>query len=297
MKYLVTGGTGFIGGTIARELSAQGSEVLVTGLEDKQIPRGAQYLGADFANLDWDKLGKLDALFHQAANNDTTSTDHVAMFKSNVDDSKKLFEAATNYGCAKIVYASSTAVYGNSPAPQREDGPLQPLNVYAESKIAQDKFAMEFARAHPQVLVVGLRYCNIYGSGEKRKGRRATMIPQLAMQMQTGRPKIFKDGEQQRDYLYVKDAVRANLLALQAPQSLILNCGFGRATSFNDLVKVLNSILGTAWEPEYIDNPYAAHYQNHTECDMALAREKISFVPEFDIERGIRDYHRNGELV
>ena len=297
MKILITGGTGFIGGNIAREFLARGDEVFVTGQEASNVPAGAQYLGADFGGLDWTKLGALDAVFHEAAINDTTVSDRALMFKVNVEDSRKLFEAAALHGVKKIVYASSTAIYGNLPAPSCEDGPIEPLNVYAESKAAQDVFAREFAAAHPDMRIVGLRYCNVYGPGEGVKGKRATMIYQLAEQMKAGNPRIFKFGEQKRDYIYVKDVVRANVLALHAKESVIVNCGSGRATSFNDLIAILNSVLGTARTPEYIENPYTAHYQNHTECDMSLAKEKIGFVPEYDIEKGIRDYFTSGFLA
>ncbi len=311
MRFLVTGGTGFIGGNLTREFLARGAdfvspeahsvqpkaEVFVTGQEAGHVPKSAYYLGADFANLDWKKLGALDAVFHEAAINDTTVTDRALMFKVNFEDSKKLFESAVAHGVKKIIYASSTAVYGNLPTPYREDGPIEPLNVYAESKAAQDEFAMELAAARPDILIVGLRYCNVYGPGEGLKGKRATMIWQIAKQMKSGNPKIFKFGEQKRDYIYVKDAVRANVLALNAKESAIVNCGSGRATSFNDIIAILNSVLGIARTAEYIENPYAAHYQSHTECDMSLAKEKLGFVPEFDIERGIADYYASGFLV
>lgn len=297
MRMLITGGTGFIGGNLARELLVQGAEVFVTGQEPQHAPSGAYYLGADFGDLDWAGLGALDAVFHEAAINDTTVTDRALTFKINFENSKKLFESAVARGVKKIIYASSTAVYGNLPTPYREDGPIEPLNVYAESKAAQDKFAVEFAEAHPEMVIVGLRYCNVYGPGEGFKGKRATMIWQLAEQMKTGNPRIFKHGEQKRDYVYVKDAVRANLLALKAKRSVIVNCGSGRATSFNDLIVILNSVLGTARAPEYIDNPYAAHYQNHTECGMTLAKEELGFVPEFGITKGVSDYYASGFLA
>lgn len=90
------------------------------------------------------------------------------------------------------------------------------------------------------------------------------------------------------------DVVRANLLALEARESCIVNCGSGRATSFNDIIKILNRTLGVNRTPEYIENPYADRYQSFTQCDMSLAKEKLGFVPEFDVEKGIADYYRNG---
>lgn len=298
MRILVTGGTGFIGSNLAKELLLQRHEVFVTGLDEEREPSypPAKNLGYDFASLDWERIGKVDALFHEAAINETTLLDRDQMLKVNLYDSQKLFRDAAHAGCTRIVYASSTAVYGNGPVPYREGQELQPLNPYAESKAALDRWAMEFAKEQ-EVKIVGLRYCNVYGPGERRKGERATMIYQLARQMKAGRPRIFKWGEQKRDYIYVKDVVRANILALRAKESCIVNCGFGQATSFNDIIKILNAELGLEREPEYIDNPYAARYQNFTQCDMSLAKKKLGFVPEFDIGRGIKDYYESGFLV
>ena len=250
-------------------------------------------MGYDFAHLDWRKIGKIDVLFHKAAITDTTVLDRNLMFKINLEDSKKLFADAVKNGCKKIIYASSTAVYGDAPAPYKENGIIHPLNPYGESKRLLDDFATYFANKNPSVIIIGLRYCNVYGAGEKHKGKMANMIYQLAQQMVKGNPKMFKFGEQKRDYLYVKDAVKANILAAKSKKSCIVNCGSGKAVTFNDIVKILNKTLGTNRQPEYIDNPYAEKYQNYTECDMSLAKKMIGFVPEFDIEKGINDYFKN----
>lgn len=287
----MTGGTGFVGSNITKKLLLLGYEVLVTGTEGEQsVPPGAKLVALEAFEKDASALGKLDAVFHQAANNDTTSLDRGEMMHANVDLSLLIFNRARDAGCKRIVYASSTAIYGNGKTPYREDQELQPLNPYAESKISMEEKAAEFARAYPDMTLVGLRYCNVYGPGEAHKGKRASMIYQLAQQMKKGNPRIFKDGEQKRDYIYVKDVVTANLLGLEAKESCVVNCGSGKATSFNRLIELLNETLGLNRTPEYIDNPYEGRYQSHTECDMSRAKEKIGFTPAFDIKIGIADY-------
>ncbi len=297
MRILVTGGTGFIGSNIALELLGQGHDVIITGTRtgEQQLPEfEGKIIEGHLNDIDWKQCGKIDLVFHEAAINDTTFSDEKEMFRANVEPAKKLFPFALNAGCKEIVFATSTAVYGNAKAPFKENGPVAPLNAYARSKLALEKFAMDFASQHPQIKIVGLRYCNVYGPRENHKGKRATMIFQLAQQMRKGNPKLFKFGEQKRDYIYVKDVVQANLLASKSGKNGIFNCGFGKAVSFNRLVELLNKALGTSRVPEYIENPFTAAYQDYTECDMALAKRELGFIPRFGIEKGIEDYFKSG---
>jgi len=279
MKALVTGATGFIGSNLVNSLIERGYEIIAL---DKN----------------WKTSEKYDILFHLAAINDTTRQDKEEIFKVNVKLSKELFEQSKKAGCKKIIYASSTAVYGNSPAPYIESSTkINPLNPYAESKVEMEKIANKFSEENKDTTTIGLRFCNVYGRGESKKGRNATMIYQLAQQMLKENPKIFKYGEQKRDYIYIKDIVNALIKSSYAKESCIVNCGAGQATTYNDLVNLLNSVLKTSRKPEYIQNPYLGKYQNHTECDMTLAKEKIGFVPKFDIESGIKDYYNSGYLT
>ena len=299
MRILVTGGTGFIGSNLVLELMKENHDLLITGHDAEfKIPNfQGKYLQPSFLGIDFEVIGKLDVLFHQAAINDTTFLDRNEMIRANYESSKKLFEYVISKGCKRIVYASSTAVYGNLPAPYKENGQVNPLNPYAESKVLLDELAVKLAKEHTDVTIVGLRYCNVYGKNEKYKDKRATMIYQLAQQMLKGNPRIFESGEQKRDYIYVKDVVQANLDASRAKKSCIVNCGYGEATSFNKIIELLNKVLKLNRTPEYIKNPYGEEYQSYTECDMTLAKEKIGFVPKYDIESGIKDYYEIGELV
>ena len=208
--------------------------------------------------LDWTKIAKIDVVYHLAANNDTLDQDQLEMWKANVYSPIKLFHRCLKSGCKRFVYASSTAVYGNSPAPYIEaETLLEPLNVYGKSKAAFESFATEFAEEH-DVNVVGLRFCNVFGPGEWHKGHRASMIYQIIKQMldKNPRPKLFEDGNQKRDWIYVKDIVRGIILAGEYEGSGIFNCGSGTATSYNDLVHFINESLGTDYQPGYIKNPY-----------------------------------------
>ncbi len=299
MRALVTGGTGFIGSNLSLALLSQGYELVITGHDAEQSLPGFQgkCLQPTFLGLDWNAIGKVDIVFHQAAINNTLLKDREEMILANVDSSEKLFEEMIHRGCRRFVYASSTAVYGNLPAPYREDSPLSPLNPYGESKKLLEERVSKLQSQHRDAIFVGLRYCNVYGPRESHKGKRASMVYQLAQQMQKGDPQIFEFGEQKRDYIYVKDVVHANLLAARSKESCIVNCGSGASTTFNNLIFVLNNVLNLKRTPIYIKNPYQASYQNHTECDMTLTKAKLGFTPEHDITSGIVDYFRSGYLV
>ena len=153
-----------------------------------------------------------------------------------------------------------------------------------------DNIAVRAAAETPDWIIIGLRYFNVYGPREAHKGVPASMVYHLAKQMKSGqRPRIFKHGEQKRDFVYVKDIVDGSIRALNARSSGIYNLGSGQARSFNELVDVLNKCLGTKLQPDYINNPHA-HYQNFTEADLTKVRGALGFEPRFPLEAGVKDY-------
>lgn len=303
MNILVTGGTGFIGSHITKALVQEGHKVFVTGVPscEEQLPEGVMAFPHGPMGINWDYLqkslkGSLHVLFHQAANNDTTWDDDIEMEFDNVESSCQVFQKCVELGCRKIVYASSTAIYGNTPAPHKEASPTKPLNAYARSKLYLEQVAEVFAAGNPDVVLIGLRYCNVYGPGENKKGKRASMIYQMGKAIQYRPVKLFEHGEQKRDYIFVEDVVRANLLAMEYGESCVVNCGSGVATTFNRLYEILADVLARPnWGgPVYIRNPYEGKYQDHTQCDMTAADEILGFRPKYDIEKGIKEYHARG---
>jgi ADP-L-glycero-D-manno-heptose 6-epimerase len=302
MRCLVTGGTGFIGSHIVKKLVDSGHEVIITGHEgEDSLPffKGKRIFPS-FNGVDWNAIGKIDVLFHQAALNDTQFMDMAEMLRVNFQGTTKLLNEILFRGCRKIIYASSTAVYGNQPAPYLESNSVYPIiqpTPYVASKRAVELYANSLANQYPDLSIIGLRYCNVYGPGEFRKGKRATMIYQIAQQMRGGLVSLFKHGEQKRDYIYVKDVVEANMLAMAFNGSGVFNCGSGTATTFNDLVSILSKHLKAdhLLTTIYIDNPYK-NYQVHTQCDMTKAKEVLGFVPKHSIDQGIEDYFNEGSL-
>ncbi len=295
-KYLVTGGAGFIGSNIAKTLEAQGHEVTVlddfskNGHFKNLIGFKGDVITADL--FEYMPTGMyFDAIFHEAAITDTTVMDQKAMMEQNVEAFKNLLAFAADNEIKKVIYASSAATYGNGPVPNVETQPTHPENVYGFSKAIMDNVARQFADDNNDMKIIGLRYFNVYGPGEYFKGKMASMVYQLYNQMKAGkRPRVFKHGEQMRDFVYVKDIVKINLCALNnGKETGVYNAATGIPRDYNDIIKCLNKELGTNLEPEYIDNPYP-FFQLKTQADITKSKEKLGYEPDYSLEAGIADY-------
>ncbi|MEZ0323623.1 MAG: ADP-glyceromanno-heptose 6-epimerase [Hydrogenothermaceae bacterium] len=297
---LITGGAGFIGSNLALKLQKDYPDAKILILDDFSSANFKNLKGFKGVVLSCDvstdeiffKLEdfKPDIIFHLASITDTTVTDQEFMMRKNVDGFRNILQLAYDEECP-VVYASSASVYGNvkESVPLKEDREKSPENVYAFSKYIMDNIAMEFSEKSG-IKVVGVRYFNVYGPREAHKGKFASMIYQLYLQMKNGqKPRIFKWGQQKRDFVYVKDAVEATIIAAKAPKSTVYNVGSGQATSFNEVIQLLNQALGTDYEPEYFDCPYD-FYQEFTQADMTKIKEELGFVPKYSIQRGIKEY-------
>jgi ADP-L-glycero-D-manno-heptose 6-epimerase len=299
LNLLVTGGAGFIGSNLVLGLQEKFPDARLTVIDDFRSGdfrnlRGypGDFVAADLASLDWrEQFGaeKFDAIFHLASITDTTVHDQFPQVHDNVESFRQLLRFARP-ARTRIVYASSAATYGAANGANLETDAAAPANVYAFSKGIMDNLARRAAADDPQWKIIGLRYFNVYGPREAHKGEPASMVLHLSRQMKAGkRPRVFKHGEQKRDFVYVKDIVQGTLRALDANESGIYNLGSGQARSFNELIAILNESLGTNFQPEYFDNPHA-HYQNHTEADLTQVRESLGYEPEFSLETGVADY-------
>ena len=303
MKFLITGGAGFIGSNLAFELQEKGNEVTI--LDDFSSGNFKNLIGFkgdicaySLTEKEWmEKLsGKYDAIFHQAAITDTTVEDQKKMMQVNVEGFRNILSYAKTNGIKKIVYASSAGVYGNSSCPMTEASVSTPENIYGFSKAIADNVATWFAKNNPDISVIGLRYFNVYGPREYYKGHASSMIFQLHNQMIAGkRPRIFKNGEQMRDFIYVKDVVSANIKALQSEVSTVVNVGTGVPEDFNKVIECLNKELNTKLKTEYFDNPYS-FYQNKTQANTQKAKNKIGFKAEYSLDSGISDYVKTLKL-
>jgi ADP-L-glycero-D-manno-heptose 6-epimerase len=295
---IVTGGAGFIGSQLVAALAENDPTDELTVVDDLSSGdfRNLRGFRGDVVaracdELDWQEhFGRreVECIYHLASITDTTVSDQRQMVERNVEGFRSVLRFAQGRGLP-VVYASSAATYGQADGLMSEDQSPAPANVYGFSKCILDNLAAQAARGG--VPVAGARYFNVYGPGEAHKGKMASMVHQLYRQMKAGqRPKVFEHGQQQRDFVYVKDAVAGTMAAGQARASGVFNIGSGTATSFNEVIALLNGALRTALEPEYIANPYADFFQVHTEADLTRSRETLGYEPQWLPEQGIADY-------
>ena len=245
---------------------------------------GCQFF--DYKNFDYKNFNqKIDICFHQAANNETQLNDKKTMLHDNYYYPCKFFDHLYNNGCRKFIYASSCAVYGNATTPYLEDNlDLIPLTYYGLSKKMFDDFAMNF---YEDASVVGLRYSNVYGPNELHKKNRASMVYQLISKVKNNENiALFKDGNQERDWIHIDDVVQANLKAVSLDSKIIINCGSGVSTSFNDVLSIIQTHFDWKGKLNYIDNLIQDTYQNKTCCDNSRLVNLLEINPT-DIESGI----------
>src|SRR5574341_680 len=221
---LITGGAGFIGSNLALELERRHPDIRVTIIDDFRsgafdnltLFRG-DLVAFDLCSIDLRERfrpGEFQQIFHLASITDTTVIDPRRMIVNNVEGFRRVAEFA-RMSRTPLVFASSAAVYGVcSSGRMVEDQPPRPANVYGFSKVLMENLARRYADEAPDFRIVGLRYFNVYGPREAHKGAAASMVYQLAAQIRAGkRPRIFKYGEQERDFVYVRDVVKATLAA------------------------------------------------------------------------------------
>jgi len=290
MKALITGGAGFIGSNLALELEKEGNDVTVIDNLSSGNSKNLKDFKGNFIEMDVLKLNlkyNFDVVFHQASVTDTTFKDDTEMLRQNINGFLEVIKFAKNKN-AKLIYASSAGVYGNGKTPMKEDQKKQTLNAYAYSKCVMDGVA---EKLFDKMFIIGLRYFNVFGPREEFKGSSSSMILQLSNQIKAKKnPRIFKHGEQKRDHIYVKDAVKATILALDAKKSGIYNVGTGTPTTFNELISVLNNVLGKKLGTEYFDNPYEDVYQNNTQAYTLNAEKNLGFKAGYDLKTGINEY-------
>ncbi len=308
---VVTGAAGFIGSYLTGYLNRMGYTQLILVDDftvEKKMPnlQGKQYLHLIDRNefFDWaaDKANTIQYVFHLGARTDTTEMDYEVHRKWNLEYSIRMWQlCAANR--IPLVYASSAATYGNGEHGyvDSHDAPkdLQPLNPYGVSKNAFDIWALEQTSAPP--FWAGLKFFNVFGPNEYHKARMASVIFHAFNQIKDkGEVKLFrshnpnyKDGEQIRDFIYVKDVVQICVWLMEhQPASGLYNTGTGKARTFKDLVKAIFATINVQEIIKYIDTPIDIRdkYQYFTEADMTKLRAAGYDKPFYSLEEGVSEY-------
>ncbi|MFN5705121.1 MAG: ADP-glyceromanno-heptose 6-epimerase [bacterium] len=311
---IITGAAGFVGSCLVQKLNDEGYTDLILVDDFNQEQKHRNLEGKKFKQkVDRDEfMVWLDQhhkfvqfIFHIGARTDTTEFNKEILWKLNTDYTKDLWKRCAEYGIG-LVYASSAATYGLGEFGYTDDQDLieklVPLNPYGDSKNEFDKWALKEEKK--PYFWVGLKFFNVYGPNEYHKSRMASVIYHAYNQIsKTGEMKLFrshnadyKDGEQMRDFIYVKDVVDVLFyFMLLRKKSGIYNLGSGKARTFKDLVKATFAAMGIEEKISYVDTPADIRdkYQYFTEANMQKLRS-IGFSKAFhSLEEGVEDYVKN----
>ena len=302
-RVLVTGGAGFIGSHLAERLLADGAHVRIldnfSSGSMANLPFAPQF--ADRCEIIRNDIRDLAAMeraadgvsviFHQAAMRSVPRSidDPLGANDHNVNGTLTVLEAARRAGVRRVVYASSSSVYGDRPdLPKREDQPPSPISPYAVSKAAGEQYATIWTRLY-DVETVGLRYFNVFGPRQDPKSQYAAVIARFIQWGLSGQPlEVHGDGTQSRDFTYIDNVVEANLLAGKAPAAAgeAFNVGCGQRVSLLDIITRLETLLGRKLERRH--TPSRAGDVPHTLADVSKAKRLIGYSPLVDFDEGFR---------
>ena len=294
MKFLVTGGAGFIGSNLVEELVRRGDEVIVvdnlsTGsLENLEAVKDRITVVTEPCSKLLDlKIAGIDGIFHLGipSSSPIYKNDHL-LTATAVEDFIKALELAKRENC-RMVYASSSSIYNGNPIPWKEDMTIKVTDFYTEARYAMERMAKLYNDLFG-TKSIGLRFFSVYGPHERAKKQYANLVSQFLWEMKAGRqPVIYGDGEQTRDLTFVKDVVHACMLAMESDIGFdVFNIGKGKSYSLNELVNILNSVLGTSIDAKRIENP-VKNYVADTLADTAKAERQLGFKATVSLKDGL----------
>jgi len=298
-RYLVTGGAGFIGSHLVDALVRRGDSVRVFDNFSSGVAQNLAAVRDQIEVIEGDLRDReavrravqgVDVILHQGAlpSVQRSIEDPLATHAVNVDGTLYLLMAAHEAGVRRVVLASSSSVYGDSPTlPKHEGMPPDPRSPYAVSKLAAESYALAWTASFG-LPTIALRYFNVYGPRQSANSDYAAVIPRFVTRMLRGQPPIiYGDGLQSRDFTYVEDVVAANLLAAAAPAEVngAFNVAAGGRYTLLDLVAALNRILGTDLAPEHA--PARAGEVRHSQADISRAGEVLGFEPATPFDEGL----------
>jgi len=299
-KCLVTGGAGFIGSHIVERLVGEGVRVRVVDNLSTGHTRRLNSLLATIELVEGDladdaiarrAVDGVDYVLHQAAipSVQRSIRDPITSNRANITATLNLLESCRKSKVRRVIYAGSSSVYGNTAVlPKQEDMPVNPLSPYALQKFVGERYAKMYFELFG-LETVSLRYFNVFGPRQDPSSEYSAVIPKFICKLLHGQPlTIFGDGEQSRDFTHVDNVVDANCLALTSEEAVgkVYNVGCGERISLNQLVRLLEKILGVAAKVEY--QPPRSGDVRHSLADINLAKNALGYSPRVSIEDGLR---------
>jgi UDP-glucose 4-epimerase len=288
MRILVTGGAGFIGSYLAKELLRDHKVIVFDNLftgSEANIPKGARFIKGDLRNLeDIEKIPKVEVVFHLAAQVSVSYSipNPKEDEEINVRGTINLLEWCKRNDVQKVVYISSAAVYGEPKyLPINEEHPTEPISPYGISKLAAEKYTLLYKNS------IILRLANVYGKGGVKEGE-AGVIHIFAENLKNNKPlEIFGDGTQTRDFINIRDAVKACVLALSYNgKEKVFNIGSGKETAISELVELFKRFrpnLEVIYKEKREGDIYRSYF------DISKAEKELKFKPEVELQDGIKD--------
>jgi nucleoside-diphosphate-sugar epimerase len=297
--FLITGGAGFIGSHIAETLLDRGESVrifdnLSTGRETNlsALRDRAEFIHADLRDFDAVKAAMkgVEVVFHQAAMASVPRSiaQPIESLETNINGTQHVLLAARDAGVRRVVYASSSSVYGNTPTlPKQEQMPTRPMSPYAIHKLTGELLCQTFTHIYG-LETVALRYFNVFGPRQDPHSEYAAVIPRFLTALLKGqRPIVFGDGEQTRDFTYITNVVQANLLASYSPEAVghAINIGCGERISLNNVLSLAGELLGTTVNAEYRE-PRPGDVRDSL-ADINLAHRLLDYRPGIGFREGL----------
>jgi len=299
---VVTGGAGFIGSNLVRVLAKE-NEVIVVDVDDlstgnleniKDLIDSQSITFVKGSITDLDLLNKtfknVDHVFHEAAIPSVPRSvkDPVKSNYANVNGTLNVLVAARDSEVEKVVYASSSSAYGDTPVlPKKEDMKPSPLSPYAVSKLVGEYYCQVFTEVYG-LSTVSLRYFNVYGPWQDPSSDYAAVVPRFISRVLNGEsPIVFGDGNQTRDFTFVRDTVNANILAMESKVSGVFNIAGGKRISINELAKLVMRIIGRDLDVVYND-PQPGDIRDSL-ADISKAKEELGYEPRFDLTKGLEE--------
>ena len=301
MKYIVTGGAGFIGSHIAEGLAQAGHDVaivdnLFSGKMENIAPlltrENVRFVRGSVTDLPLLKktFDGADGVFHEGAiaSVPRSIADPAATNEANVTGTLNVLVAARDCGVPKVLFASSSSVYGNTPAlPKREDMAPHPLSPYAVSKLAGEEYLRVFSEVYG-LKTVSLRYFNVFGPRQDPLSQYAAVIPNFITRILRHEPPvIYGDGEQTRDFSYVKDVVQANLRAMESGAEGVFNVAYCQRITLKELAATIMELTGIT-VPLRFDPPRPGDVRDSL-ADITRAKQAFGYSPAYTVKSGLRE--------